>query len=368
MIKGSFPLLLMKYDIDYKNIFYPIAHRPKGYIDSCKNRYKEFDVNIIKGVFKDHFNEIPLSITPSSSWGTSHIIYFVKLKDREYVFRANNGLISPEEVMLAEKVITDKLFDMGIPVNRVLLVDISRKKYDLDYQIEEKFEGVDIESIWDKFTGKEEEYNKISFEIGVLIARMAELETKGYGLFDISKLYENKLVGYHDTFYDHIKSSLIDDLDAQTGIFISQEQADKILELFEDYGDLLNSLPPTIVHHDICDHNIAINPKTNKVTALFDWESACSGNSILDLASSHTWKGPYPRKEILIKGFCSLRELPDSWEDMFNILTLRTVLWKNNFIGKTGLFEERHAKRVEDVLRPYGMIPKISRDKLVKIN
>lgn len=356
----------MHYFIDYKNIFYPVAHRPQGYIDTFSTRYDRFDPSIINEVFFYYFKKKPDAIARSTSWGTSHLIYFVKINKKEYVFRANNGQTNPEVTMLAEKVITDKLAKIDIPVNKVVYVDVSRKKFNFDYQIEERFAGEDIESIWEKFNNDELIYNKISFELGVLIAKMSKVKTEKYGLFNPVFLNKKKLAGYHNTFFEYIDKCLYDDLKSQAGLFISSKQVDQIYALFEKHKQLLNSLKPSIVHHDLADHNIAINPKTNEIVALFDWESSCSGSSLLDLASCPTWRTPFPRKDILIQGYKSLKRLPDSWEDIFNILKLRTVIWKNLFLVRANLLEEKHIVRMEDALAPFKIKPKVNFKKLLK--
>ncbi len=351
----------MKYHIDYSKIFYPVADRPQEYIDTFEKRYENFDKNVIKEIFREFARKAPSTIKKSQSWGTSHVIYFVNIpNDREYVFRANNGETNPEEVMLAEKVITDKLARMNIPVNRVLKVDISRKKYPFDYQIEEKFEGVDAESIWKKIEKDRERCDYISFQIGELIAKMSELKLERFGLFDLKYLKQNNLVGYHDTFYEYIKTHLHKDIENQIGMFFSESQGERIVKLFEDRKEALNKLKPTIVHHDLADHNIAIDPETGKITALFDWESACSAHELLDLASCPTWASPYPREEKMLEGYKSVKGLPDNYEEIMNILRLRTVIWKNTFCVKAGLMKEKHVKRWKETIKPYGIKPEIN--------
>lgn len=357
----------MKYHIDYSKIHYTVSDRPQGYIDTFKDRYDNFDTSIIRDIFKEFIGKEPKSIKKTESWGTSHVIYFVEIPgDQEYVFRANNGQTNPEEVMLAEKVITDKVKKLGIPTNKVLKVDISRDKYPFDYQIEDKFEGVDAEFIWDDLKRDKEKCDYISFQIGELVAKMSELKTENYGLFNLKYLKKDKLIGYHEHFYDYIVTHLSEDINSQIGMFFSKSQGEKILQIFIKHKSLLNSLEPTIVHYDLADHNIAVDPASGRITALFDWESSCSAHQLLDLASCPTWASPYPREEKMLEGYKSIKTLPDNYKEIMDILRLRTVLWKNTFRVKAGLLKEKHIIQWENCLKPYGIKSEIDVEKYLE--
>ena len=79
------------------------------------------------------------------------------------MFRANLGTDKPEIQLLKEKVIADLALKHGVPSNKILYVDISRKNYPFDFQVQEKFRGVDAEKI---FNGTKDDYDKYSFNIG----------------------------------------------------------------------------------------------------------------------------------------------------------------------------------------------------------
>src|ERR1019366_7394180 len=96
-------------------------------IKSFANRYDVFpDKQVIPKIFKNTLGLTVKSFKRSNSWGSSHVIYFVKIKShRDLVFRANTGASNtPEFEMLLEKLITEKVQAVGVPTNKVIYVDI----------------------------------------------------------------------------------------------------------------------------------------------------------------------------------------------------------------------------------------------------
>ena len=150
----------MMIKIVMKNIYYKVAHRSQKEIDTFKTRYDVFQKELIPEIFKDTLSLTSTKYEQSNSWGTSHVIYFVKIKEKQHplVLRTNVGFGYPETVMLTEKLITDKVLKLKVPTNKVLYVDVSREKYHFDFQIQEKLAGEDLEN---NFRGAEEEYDEL---------------------------------------------------------------------------------------------------------------------------------------------------------------------------------------------------------------
>lgn len=114
-----------------QDIYYAVAHRSQEQIDTFKSRYQDFDDKLIPDIFQKTLGLSVLSWMPSDSWGSSHIIYFVTIKDlkKPLVLRANTGWGEPEIVMLTEKLVTDKVLELGLKTNKILVVDVSRKSF-----------------------------------------------------------------------------------------------------------------------------------------------------------------------------------------------------------------------------------------------
>ena len=130
-----------------QDIYYRVAHRPQEEIDSFANRYDNFPEEVIPDIFRQTLSLEVENYRKSSSWGSSHVIYFVSIKGQEQplVFRANAGHGEPEVVMLTEKLVTDKVLEIGLKTNKILHVDVSRKDFPFDFQIQEMLQGKEPE-------------------------------------------------------------------------------------------------------------------------------------------------------------------------------------------------------------------------------
>ena len=138
-----------------KNIYYKVADRSDEQINSFENRYELISIKEIKEVFEINWYNVE-TLEKSNSWWTAHIIYYAKIvwRNDRLVFRPNSWekwwFSSPEIVMLSEKIITDIVGTLWVKTNKILYVDISRKNFPFDYQIEEELIWVDPERYIDK--------------------------------------------------------------------------------------------------------------------------------------------------------------------------------------------------------------------------
>jgi len=325
------------------DIYYPVAHRSQEEIDSAKERYKSFDVNYIPQIFKKALGAKALQWKKPSSWSTTHIIYFVTVDGQEkpLVFRANCGPKKEEFYLKVEKLVTDQVRRLGVPVNNILYVDVSRKEFPFDFQIQEVLEGADIE---DHFKGTQENYDRLSFELGTYVAKLSVLTYDEFGRFDEKQAIKNKLVGTKNSMYDYVCTRLDDDIQFLANQkFITGKTAIKIRKLFEQYKSIIHVQKGSLVQHDLADHNLFF--KDNCITGIFDWEACVSGDPVLDLASCPTWKTHYPREARLIEGFKSIKKLPEFLKEKMNIYRLRTMLWKSVFGIRAKIMNEERKSR-----------------------
>lgn len=334
-------------------IYYPVAHRSQAQIDSFKSRYEDFDASIIPELFETALGLKAQSWKPSDSWGSAHVIYFVTVPQykQPLVLRANTGFGEPEMVMLTEKLVTDKVRSVGLPTNHILHVDVTRQHVPFDFQIQETLEGTDPEV---NFPDSQIEYDQLSFELGHYIAKLSHISLDGFGLFDEHAASNHKLVGHHTSMHDYVMTKVIEDLAyLVTAKVITPEVSAKIETLLADSKDLLNVDQGTLVHHDLADHNLLY--KEGHLSAVFDWETAVSGDVALDLASCPTWGTLYPREEQMLKGFQSIRELPNHWEEKRDVYRLRTMLWKMVYTIRANILTPARAQRFTSALKPFGL-------------
>ena len=329
------------------DIFYPVAHRTDAEIAVLKKRYELFDDSVIPEVFHEH-GYTPVSWIRPASWGTSHVVYSVTVKEFEapLILRANIGYGSSEVYMLVEKLLTDKVSLLGVPVNRILVVDISRKKFVFDFQIQEQLAGKDIE---DHFDGSQESYDALSFQLGAYIARWGALSFDGFGRFDAS------LNGTKKSMYDYMIVQLDADIEfLVTANIVSGAQAIALRKLFETYKDVMYVKQSTLVHYDLADHNIMFDG-SSKLTGIFDWEAAVAGDPILDLASAPTWKTHFPRDQKIIEGYQSVRQLPDLYREKINIYRLRTMIWKMVYAIRAGIMNADRKNKFDSAVSPFRL-------------
>jgi len=335
------------------DIFYPVAHRDSGEIEALKSRYKLFDEALIPGILKE-VNLTAVSWTTPASWSTSHVIYIVVTKERPrpVILRTNIGWGNSETYMLIEKLITDQVAILGVPVNRILHVDVSRSVYPFDYQIQDALEGTDIE---DTFHGTRTEYDQMSFDIGRYVAMWGDLSFSEFGRFDEDAALTGKLTGTKQSMYEYILVRLDEDVRflADHDV-LGTGKADRIRRIFDEYKPVMSVKTGTLVQYDLADHNIMFDGSST-ITGIFDWEAAVVGDPMLDLASAPTWKTFHPREEKLIEGYKSFRDLPTFFREKMDVYRLRTMLWKMVYAIRAGILNDARMKKFQDSLVPFSI-------------
>lgn len=332
-----------------KDIYYMVADRPQKQINSFKNRYNFVSETEIKDVFLKHWYEVE-NLEKSSSWWTAHLVYYatIKWKNWRLIFRSNSWekgwFKTPEIVMLTEKYVTDIVNTSWVNTNKIIKVDISRKNFPFDYQIEEEIIWIDpekyIDSDW-KFLWTQKEYEKMTFELWQSIAKYSNIKFERFWLFDEKEILNWKLIWFSETFFEYITTNLEEHLDYLVKFnVIKNQDKTKIIKIFDYNKELINNCEPCLVHHDLADHNITFNQKTWWLWAIFDWEAMVLWDPMLDLWSCPTWESHYPKKEFLIKWFKSIKKLPDNYELRMNLYELRTWIWKTMFFYRMN-FDEK---------------------------
>ncbi len=336
------------------DIFYPVAHRSDEEIEALKNRYATFREDTIPAVIKEACGMTAVSWKKPESWSTSHVIYIVTVRERArpVVLRANIGWGEPERYMEIEKLITDQVATFGIPVNRILYVDITRSVYAFDYQIQDMLEGVDIEG---HFHGTRQDYDQLSFDIGKFVGMWGERTYEGFGRLDARAAAQGKLAGTKSSMYEYVVVRLDEDIAylVEAGV-ISLERGAAIRKLFEDHKSIISVKKGTLVQYDLADHNIMYDGE-RVITGIFDWEAAVIGDPVLDLASAPTWKTFFPREEKMIEGYRSVRDLPNFFKEKMAIYRLRTMLWKMVYAIRAGILNQERKSKFDSSLAPFKM-------------
>lgn len=323
-------------------------------ITKSQNRYSLFDTSYIPKIFKDVLNLKVKSFEKPNSWGLPHVIYIAKFENNEdLALRANLAPKKPEVNLLIEKLIAEKVKKAGIKTNEIIYVDISRKKYPFDFQIQEKLAGLDPEIV---FEGDRKDYDRISFQLGQTIAKLSEITFNKFGRFDENEALKNNLIGTKNNHYDYIVTELESNLEfIGNNNYLTNTQIQRILKLFDGNKQIINLEKGSLVHYDLADHNLRYNPQTFDLELIFDWESAVSSDPMLDLASCPTWTTLYEREKTLLKGYQSIKKLPDNYQDLINLYRLRTVIWKIVHNIRFGIINEKRLKKLSNALLHFNI-------------
>jgi len=329
------------------------ASKTPEQVSQLQKKYDLFDKEAIQTIFKDVLNVTVKNITKPSIVGLPHVTYFVEGDDgKQYCFRSNLGNEKPEIELVIEKLASDLARKNDIKSNNILYVDCSRKKYNFDFQIQEKLFGENPEH---NFRGTQKDYDKISFELGQIIAKMSLIKFEGFGRFDKNiALTENRLATTMQSNYDYITLELDTQVnEIQKAKLIDSKRAAAILNVFKTSKELLDIKQGAMVHYDLADHNLFYDPLTFNVVGIFDWEAVCVSDPLLDLASAPTWKTLYDRESILIEGFKSIAQLPDNYKEKMDLYRLRTVIWKVVHNIKFGMLDQKRSERFFNALAPF---------------
>ena len=345
-------------ELSQEKIYYAVADRTDEQIAGFEKRYEYISETQIHDVFSRNWYTVQ-SMKKSESWGTAHLVYFVEVVEKwekqTLIFRANWWdkwwFNTPEISMLAEKIITHAVKVLWVSTNTILAVDISRKYFPFDYQIEEVLKWEDPERYLDdngSFLWSKEDYDSMSFELWQAIAKYSDIKYSWYGIFDSEAILQGNIQWTKSTFYDYITTNLDLHLDALVWYWvINNAIKEKIIEIFETHKDIINDCESCLIHHDLADHNLMYDPVRKWLWWIFDWEAMVLWDPMLDLWSCPTWETHYPRKQLLIDGYSSIKSLPEDYELRMNLYELRTWIWKIMFVIRMNFWNEIRDEMIE---------------------
>jgi len=278
-------------------VYYFNAHRETDIVLMLQKRYENFDDRVVYEIFEKVFKEKIINILKDGNFGTGHVIFFVETENMKCVFRANIGLSEKEYYMGLETKFIEMYKKAGIPVGKLIYADASRSEFNFDFQIMEILEGKDLETEWkDIAENTKERYDKLSFQLGQIVARQYKAPVKSWGRF----INKTELEGAKQNAFDYLVSFLDYDLEviSNAGIF-SKDQVEIIRIFFLENKYIFDGMDQAyLVHHDLADHNIRYI--LDKIVAVFDYENTVAFDPVCELGSAPTWVCHYPRKEKMI--------------------------------------------------------------------
>ena len=254
--------------------------------------------------------------------GNVNIVRKVTINGKPYVVRMHPKGIR-NEYFYVEKLAQNAAIAQGIPVPRILEIHEARDEKDMDFTLVSALSGVTMVSALLKDPSLEQ---SLLFQLGVLLAKIHEIKVEKYGSFDnnVAKI-QKRLVGLHTSYRDFIWCGLEENLQRliHFGV-ISKDSAQEMKDIFEK----ITFEPvdgPRLIHNDYADWNILVDGKN--ISGILDWDECHAGDPIADLACWSTFFDIARMKELL-KGYRTIKELPEDYDTRFHYYRLRYSISK----------------------------------------
>ncbi|EKQ57405.1 MULTISPECIES: aminoglycoside phosphotransferase family protein [unclassified Clostridium] len=186
-------------------------------------------------------------------------------------------------IMETEVFVLNKMHSIeDIPVPKVLYYDKSNEIIECEFLFMEFVDGISLNEIRNKLT--EKQFESISSDLVKIVRKINEIEGEYFG--SISQ--ENKRFStWFEAFFYMIKELLEDAEDA--GISFPFEN-NKLYKIIKKHSDALNKVTkPLLIHKDLWEGNIIIDPRTIKIVGVLDCERAIFGDPLLEPICGYFW-------------------------------------------------------------------------------
>lgn len=320
-----------------ENIYYWKCDSPLD-SESKKNynsKYELADISSeVERVCVDVFGEKPQKVASSGSAG-NHYGYIVTYPNRDYFFRADDGLID-DDYMLVESEVMKLVAEHGIPVPKVFHTDVSRRKVPFKFQILQMCPEKDLNKHHQKGNL---DISSVAFQLGAILAKLHSISKPGFGFINSDHLAETgELIGlntdypsYFNTRLDSHMAYLVDNE------LISANLAKRIESAISANSHLLEIDRGSLTHRDIAFWNI-LGTET-AITAIIDWDDVVIGHPADDF-SILTCFYDEEMIERVKEGYVTLTALPTDFDSVRWLHTLRNMLWKMMIRHYMGYFEQ----------------------------
>ncbi|MFW2490279.1 phosphotransferase family protein [Clostridium chromiireducens] len=208
--------------------------------------------------------------------GRKVVLKISPMKDLKVMRYENN-------IMETEVFVLNKMHSIeGIPVPRVLYYDKSGEIINSEFLFMEFVDGRPLNEIRNELT--EKQYAKISSNLVDIVRKINGIEGEYFGCIS----QENKRFStWYEAFFNMVKELLEDAEDV--GISFPFEN-NKLYRIINGHRDSLNKVTkPLLIHKDLWEGNIVIDPKTIKIVGVLDCERAIFGDPLLEPICGYFW-------------------------------------------------------------------------------
>jgi aminoglycoside phosphotransferase (APT) family kinase protein len=234
-------------------------------------------------------------------------VNLVVIINDQYVVRMDTRPPNGTSRFLGEKIAYDFLAGSGLPVPRVIALDLSKKLIYYDYIIMTKLPGTPVIDAWDTLTPQQR--HDVSFQAGEFLAHMHNVTINHFGaLKEIGNLRQKSV--YEDVSFFFKRA-------ATEAHHIGQLSAHN----YQEVEALLNAAKPLlekirhghIVHSDYQLENLL--QEDGVITGIIDFEWVLGGDPTWDFVAEEKWDAQCPgSRKIIYDGYTSVRRLDSDHE------------------------------------------------------
>ncbi len=222
-----------------------------------------------------------------------------------------------------ESLAASKLLENELPSYQTYAIHDCENEKDCAFQVIEKINGIVVKNFLQDQPQQEE---VLVYEIGKTMAKIHEIKVEGFGPFDNELAKKGVLKGIHSSYYESVIAGLDFDLETliKNGI-LTEQKAKKYKELFVKSKNVLQCKQAGLVHNDFADWNLLTDGKT--VNGVIDFDECVASDPITDIACWSLFFKP-ERLKTFLKGYFSIVNQPENFEEKFQLLKLRYSLSK----------------------------------------
>lgn len=319
-----------------QNVYYWKCDRPSIVnLKAFKPRPRKSLLKELTELVSSYLEVDEVALKPGVGQG-NHLTFTCEHNGQGYFIRVEAG---PEgdSFMDIETAIISKVDGQGVPVPKVFAGDASRQKVDFAWQILEKVSGNDLASL-----AKTVPLDKLKFalSIGREVAKWQQVEVSQFGPFSIRAWREKgELQGLHSKYPDYFFTQLPRHLNIlRDKDLLDSSEITEIQRLFKKHMYLLDLEEPCLVHKDLAFWNILGD--SSGIKAFIDWEDAVGGDPMDDFSLLGCFHSGEFISEAL-KGYSSVRRLPDNFTARFWMHLLRNIIMKAVIRVISGFFDKR---------------------------
>jgi aminoglycoside phosphotransferase (APT) family kinase protein len=172
-----------------------------------------------------------------------------------------------------------------IPIPEIYFFDSQANILPSPYFAMEFVEGIPLHKLREKLSS--EEHSNIDQTIGKYLRQMNGLHGNQFGCFAHP---EKSGISWADTFENLLSDVLQDGQDAKISLPICK---DEYLSIYQRHKDCMDEiLEPALVHWDLWDGNIFIDPRSHKINGIIDFERCLWADPLMEANFSGPWLKP----------------------------------------------------------------------------